>query len=501
MKSKNILYLIILSFSLSCGQSTSIEESHKSSKKVIIAGKILNYDKSSDKNVLTVYINDLGLSTQINYSTQIDSLGNFNLNFERYYPQDILISYKTNFWAIVHPGDSLNVEFEGNTDQRMEILNTIKFTGDASVLNNNLSDYYKRYSESPTIDQFIHSNRRDISPNKYLIFQDSIKKIRENQGNLFVKENSASQELKNWINSTIQSEYFKNLSRYPKRYQMAKGLETKLDINDDYYNFFNEFSPTVNMESLINSDVLWSLNVYYNHLFAIHRKNAGPMSLKNMDSLMIQKIIANPNESNFVKELLLTGQLNRSLTRFDISLYENSRDLISEYINSNFLSVPLETNYNKIKAPVLASELEVEEISDKSAVNIWAKILNEGKGKVIYIDCWATWCAPCIAEFPNSNDMIRNLKGENIEFVFLNFDSKEEQWKKAISIHEIKGKQYFLNKKQGAYFKELLKFSGFPNYIIINQKGQIVRNGHNYRPSNIISKEVINDLLNINKTL
>lgn len=38
------------------------------------------------------------------------------------------------------------------------------------------------------------------------------------------------------------------------------------------------------------------------------------------------------------------------------------------------------------------------------------------KGKILVLDFWATWCAPCIANFPHMNQLVRNFKNENIVF-------------------------------------------------------------------------------------
>ena len=124
------LTLFILTLLISSGK----EEKINFAKEVTISGKVKDYDINSGKNVLTIYINDNGRAKQLNYATKLDSLGNFNVKFERYYPQDVMISYLTNFQVIVHPGDSLYVEFNGSTRQRTEIFETVKYAGDAALL-------------------------------------------------------------------------------------------------------------------------------------------------------------------------------------------------------------------------------------------------------------------------------------------------------------------------------------------------------------------------------
>lgn len=43
--------------------------------------------------------------------------------------------------------------------------------------------------------------------------------------------------------------------------------------------------------------------------------------------------------------------------------------------------------------------------TDTDATTNWKEILAKNKGKVIYIDLWATWCGPCLAEMPASRKL------------------------------------------------------------------------------------------------
>jgi thiol-disulfide isomerase/thioredoxin len=44
------------------------------------------------------------------------------------------------------------------------------------------------------------------------------------------------------------------------------------------------------------------------------------------------------------------------------------------------------------------------------------------KGKVIFLNFWATWCPPCIAEMPDINNLYNELDKENIEFLMISLD-------------------------------------------------------------------------------
>jgi thiol-disulfide isomerase/thioredoxin len=120
------------------------------------------------------------------------------------------------------------------------------------------------------------------------------------------------------------------------------------------------------------------------------------------------------------------------------------------------------------------------EISE-SADNILFKIKEKHKGKVVYVDVWATWCGPCISEF----SYLKELKSQPLEdvvFVYLCAQSSEEAFTTMVKKYELTGDNYFLNATQYQAFDMEVEVSGFPTYLVITKEGKLVREGIN-RPS------------------
>ncbi len=52
--------------------------------------------------------------------------------------------------------------------------------------------------------------------------------------------------------------------------------------------------------------------------------------------------------------------------------------------------------------------------------------LNEAKGKVVFLNYWATWCPPCIAEMPSIQKLYDQYKDNpDVMFIFATTDPKE----------------------------------------------------------------------------
>lgn len=98
------------------------------------------------------------------------------------------------------------------------------------------------------------------------------------------------------------------------------------------------------------------------------------------------------------------------------------------------------------------------------------------RGKVIYIDVWASWCRPCIAEIPSSIKLQQKLAKEgSVHFLNVSVDSRKSDWEEFLDqnsnwtgIHII-----IEPEKINALYKAY-KFQGIPAYMLLDQAGNII---------------------------
>lgn len=99
--------------------------------------------------------------------------------------------------------------------------------------------------------------------------------------------------------------------------------------------------------------------------------------------------------------------------------------------------------------------------------------LSSLKGKVVFLNFWATWCPPCIAEMPAINELHKKFSGNNnIVFVMVDADNNPEKSVAFLKTHQYNLPLYFLSSAVG---KDM--FNGtLPTTLVINKKGEIVFN-------------------------
>ena len=95
------------------------------------------------------------------------------------------------------------------------------------------------------------------------------------------------------------------------------------------------------------------------------------------------------------------------------------------------------------------------------------------RGKIIFLNFWATWCMPCVAELPSINKLYNRFKNnDNIAFLLISNESIE----KVKSYHQKKGyKVPFYIIDQDGHVPNIYFSPSIPTTFIINKEGKIVK--------------------------
>jgi len=137
--------------------------------------------------------------------------------------------------------------------------------------------------------------------------------------------------------------------------------------------------------------------------------------------------------------------------------------------------------------------------------------MEEFKGKVIFIDFWASYCAYCVSQLPEIKKL--EEKYPEIAVVRISVDEREVAWKKASDKHKLTGYNLWaggMTYPANKYTLDLFYFDAnpanglpasfelsnpIPGYVLINQQGKIVTNWAP-EPGTADLDELIEDLLN-----
>lgn len=214
----------------------------------------------------------------------------------------------------------------------------------------------------------------------------------------------------------------------------------------------------------------------YKHKYQNIANEASVSSLnrgwKYKDSIMTNVFELKPN---LVYDIIKVRSLN-----FNFGQMKDQKDLARTYLTQ------LEKGFSH---PSLIQEAEIffhksypenakqaYDLPLGKGTEIFRKIIDPFKGKMLIVDFWATTCAPCIASIKEHKITRRTYKGKkDLEFIFITADNESplKAYNPFVSDQELVN-TYRLKSDDFLYLRQLFRFNGIPRYVVINQEGQVL---------------------------
>lgn len=227
-------------------------------------------------------------------------------------------------------------------------------------------------------------------------------------------------------------------------------------------------------EYLIAEDYTsWTLPLYYEY-----RKKLNELE----DSVLVQKAdyplkLVNQLFTGKVKENYLQYTVNRTIGRSSSIRELNNAKKITQPLYDAIRNVAVKQEIAKSYSEKEFQLMQLQVGKPAPAFSLpddRGKIhrLADFKGKVIYIDLWASWCAPCRVEMPNFKKLKDKFK-DNDKVVFMGiavFDG-EADWRKALSEEKPEWLQLYDTSSAVA---DSYVAAAIPKYILIDKNGKVV---------------------------
>lgn len=95
--------------------------------------------------------------------------------------------------------------------------------------------------------------------------------------------------------------------------------------------------------------------------------------------------------------------------------------------------------------------------------------LSQFKGRVVFVNFWATWCKPCVTEMPSIQSLYNHLKHEGVVFLLIS-EEKEETVQDFVDEKRYSFPVYLCAADRPPAFKS----RGIPATFILDRDGEIV---------------------------
>lgn len=345
----------------------------------------------------------------------------------------------------LEPGDSLFIWADAE-----KFDESIRFGGDLEKENQYLAQDYL-YEESLLEEP---ETLFSLDPEAYY------SKISE------LKYNS-TQELKNAkLSSSFQKLQEKNilyrhislLLQYPEAHTYFANQPTQLPPN---------FQKEIDAIDLNNEEDFLTIPNYMDLVI-----NQYGLNLEKANSIEAKEDVLKGITSSQIRDEVMKFWLYYAISASDKESMKYA-DLIYKWGKSENLKTETREKIKRIQAILPGNPSPSFEYADIAGNKVK---LEDLKGKLVYLDIWATWCGPCIREIPHMKKLQMDYKGKNIEFVGISVDEEEDfqTWKKMVADKDLKGIQLFAEGSWQSQFIASYGIDAIPRFILLDREGKII---------------------------
>lgn len=156
-------------------------------------------------------------------------------------------------------------------------------------------------------------------------------------------------------------------------------------------------------------------------------------------------------------------------------------EMVQTLLNAVPKSLHSHSMYKELQNEILAANLKVgAEAPDITGRTPEGKelSLSNFKGKYVFIDFWASWCAPCRREFPHLKEVLAySEKSDNLVVLSYSIDSKEKDWLACIKNNNLTHENWIHISTLKGWNTEAIKLfgvKGVPYTALIDPEGNVV---------------------------
>lgn len=208
--------------------------------------------------------------------------------------------------------------------------------------------------------------------------------------------------------------------------------------------------------------------IIYNNRFLGFDAGSG-VSLLSKQFAAARHFTTSPQINNLLLYQVLNHQANKADKQYPAYI-----DSFKLWCSDTLYKSIITGNYEYAQKEAVGANIAQLTTVQRKALNLDSFIRRQKK--LIYLDCWASWCAPCKSEMPFSDKLQQDFKGKDISFVFLSLDSAPSQWATVMSDYAFMNSDnsFLLTGNFQSAFVKKHRIGSIPRYILMSNEGTII---------------------------
>lgn len=347
----------------------------------------------------------------------------------------------------LQPNYNLQITFSGN-----DLYQDLTFAGKGSKVNNYLVTVARLFKD---VGLALEANIKHAEPNEFKAFLNKIRREKLQFLDTYLESHTLSEEVVKYVRADINYWYAFNLMNYPYEHPIFQNQPAPMPLPADYYDFLEDVAVN-NAGALPNKYYIYYVQDYLSFQ-AAKPENKGLTRFELADKYLKEKPLY------FYKAL----QHSVNVKRLNNAITERAA---YEFINNcpyKLYGEFIKLAYHESRGIVKGMDAPDFELVDADGHIVR---LSDYKGKVVFLDFWATWCKPCLRLVPSHQKLQDQFKNDNIAFLYISTDRNANNWSNYVKKGTFPGKHLLANTK----IIERYKVETLPYSLLIDTEGKIV---------------------------
>jgi thiol-disulfide isomerase/thioredoxin len=465
VKKVSALIILLISFSTLPGQPKA------NSQLFVLKGHLTN---CTEKEVWVGFQNEKG---QFNLdAAQLDENGNFiykTINVKTPRAGAIVIGrFGASFFAA--PGYSLSLT--GDVNDAPTFWMTKKITGTGAETNKYhiiLDSIIKRKSQ-------INWNEIEREDN-FLAFVKKERKLMDSVASIVFYKNKTQDKYYGYFEKLVSYD-----AMFLELYRMLSFINSgkcSYEKSGSFLknNFDNKILANLIQDKYLISTKYRDFCVEYS-TYLVNMDYQKDSTLRNRDNYKLEKVSKKftGKTREFVMKTLMMGSIGHSNSLHDLNNYKKQFKPYISKLKNQFLITDINKTFSQKEKEILKREKDLSKVQSGKPAPGFTLESNFGKkyslvdfkGKVVYLDLWASWCMPCRAENPKLKALYAKYKNDDrVAFISIAVSDGVGAWKKALKQDKPDWIQLF---DKDGIVSDAYVATSIPQFVIIDKQGKIV---------------------------
>jgi thiol-disulfide isomerase/thioredoxin len=501
MKTLNLLYLFNLLFLLSCKSSAdlAIDTPVIVAGTARVTGRIINANSAlKDDSFVNVFVLHPVSGENVQYKALIDPSGKFSVDVDvetdvTLAGLNISLKREKSLYIKLKNGGITNIDITYNSGLDIEKIdvrpdmNKNDMTRSLDIVGQMIElrgTPKPLYNKGPA--DFVNHAKTSVAKRLEILDHDASisKEFKE----------FLSKDFRLWMFEVHVFDYEKSMIlnyRNVTRDTIKKPVIQKIDRS--YYRFLKDFKLNDPQYMMCYGFIEFQQKILRNEIIGLPEIGESDIPSWLAKVKVILSDLVGFNDGQYY-DILAANAYGRQLNEEVRPLSEKQKGNITAYWKTGEIAkILLRKNQQVVELVKFKSPVVINDISSVPDDKVMETIVAKHKGKVVFIDLWATWCGPCLDAMKEFRTAKAEFHEKDVAFVYLtNRSSPRKLWEEKIK--GIGSEHYYLKDSQWEYIMNQFEFEYIPSYLLYNKEGVLV-NKFSAFPGNDKVKKMINSEL------